>query len=253
MYLWCVLRPKQVGLTFKDYYYLLVLYLVFQMINVRTSREEFCGDGKRIEPRDMDFLDWQIEQAKSADDWILKEILELRPVETSPVLKQSALISCRQKSLLVNARNDFVMECLQRNYSEKVSGGKLKVFCVSSTNYEKFSEIGNVDMINASGIPALRRFCSTIVATSRSFEAKNFLQSSLPSLLTSVRLWVEKDQCTGTPRRNARLEFFKSFRIMCNKIKDTITKIIDGFRQSFQRQLLDRADKRFDSWAIAAK
>jgi len=45
-------------------------------------------------------------------------------------------------------------------------------------------------MVRASGIPELRRFCHTITAGAQLLEAKNFLQSTLSSLLSSVELWA---------------------------------------------------------------
>jgi hypothetical protein len=45
-------------------------------------------------------------------------------------------------------------------------------------------------MVRASGIPELRRFCHTITAASQLLEAKNFLQSTLSSLLNSVELYA---------------------------------------------------------------
>jgi hypothetical protein len=65
----------------------------------------------------------------------------------------------------------------------------MEVFCVSNTNYEKYCGKGNMDMVHASGIPKLRKFCHTITAGAQLLEAKHFLQSTLPSLLSSVELW----------------------------------------------------------------
>lgn len=45
-------------------------------------------------------------------------------------------------------------------------------------------------MVHASGIPEIRRFCHTITAGAQLREAKHFLQSALPSLLSSVELWT---------------------------------------------------------------
>jgi hypothetical protein len=90
----------------------------------------------------------------------------------------------------VDARNHHVKDGLQRAYASKVPGGRLEVFCVSNTTYEKFSKKGNAAMVRASGVPELRRFCHTITADAQLLEAKNFLQSTLSSLLCSVELWA---------------------------------------------------------------
>lgn len=96
--------------------------------------------------------------------------------------------------LLINARNSHVKEGLQRAYSSKVTGGRLKVFCVSNTTYEKFCKKGNTEMVQASGIPDLRRFCHTITADAQLLQARHFLQSTLSSLLNSVELWANRSR-----------------------------------------------------------
>lgn len=90
----------------------------------------------------------------------------------------------------MDARNGHVKEGLQKAYNAKVPAGKLEVFCVSNTTYEKYSRKGNVDMVCASGIPELRRFCHTITASAQLLEAKYFLKSRLSSLINSIELWA---------------------------------------------------------------
>ncbi len=165
-----------------------------------------------------------------------------------------SLNSHRQELLLIEARNDFVKEGLKRNYSAKVPGGRLEVFCVSNVNYEKFSKKGPVDHVNASGIPALRRFCHTITAKPQYFEAKHFLQSSLPSLLTSIRLWVEKSQDPADALDNeAKHEVFEAFGNMCKRVKGGITRTQKSFEQSFEEQLLRLMENRNEYWERAAE
>ena len=164
------------------------------------------------------------------------------------------LIGRRRKSLLMSARNDFVTEGLQRNYSKKVPGGRLEVFCVSNTDYETFSANGNVDMVNASGIPALRRFCHTITAKAQYFEAKKFLHSTLPSLLTSTRLWVEKgrendDVLDGKSKQ----EVFEGFGTMCKGIESAFEGTTDKFLQSLRDQLLALTENRNAYWEREAE
>ena len=185
----------------------------------------------------MAALDRQIEQAKNADDRILKKDLKRK-----------------QKLLLINARNDFVKEGLRRNYAAKIPGGVLEVFCVSNQYYGKFSKKGNVDYVNASGIPDLRRFCHTITAKPQYFEAKHFLQSSLPSLLTSTSLWSEKGQdSAGILDDEAKEEAFKGFGIMSENLKSTIKRTGESLGKSFQEQLLGLMENRNVHWECAAK
>jgi hypothetical protein len=90
----------------------------------------------------------------------------------------------------MEARNNHVKEGLRDAYASKVEKGRLEVFCVSNTIYEKFSRKGNADMVRASGIPELRQFCHSITAGAQLLEAKHFLQSTLSSLLNSIELWA---------------------------------------------------------------
>lgn len=106
--------------------------------------------------------------------------------------KQQDLQDRRQKFLLVDARNERIKDGLQEAYRTKVPGGMLEVFCVSNTAYEKYSAEGVVDMVNASGIPELRRFCYSITAEAQFLEAKHFLQSRLSSMLSSIQLWTTR-------------------------------------------------------------
>jgi hypothetical protein len=103
----------------------------------------------------------------------------------------------------VDARNHHVKDGLQKAYASKVPGGRLEVFCVSNTTYEKFSKKGNADMVRASGVPELRRFCHTITADAQLREAKNFLQSTLSSTLCSIALWA-KDSPNSLRIRDGR-------------------------------------------------
>lgn len=66
----------------------------------------------------------------------------------------------------------------------------MEVFCVSNTIYEKYSRKGNLEMVDASGIPELRRFCHKITAGAQLLKAKHFLLSTLSSLLSSTGLWA---------------------------------------------------------------
>lgn len=164
------------------------------------------------------------------------------------------LIDHRQEFLLIGARNDFVKEGLKRNYSEKVPGGILEVFCVSNLKYEKFSRKGVVDYVNASGVPALRRFCHTITAKPQYFEAKNYLQSSLASLLTSVSLWVEKEREPASKfDKYAKEISFVEYETMHQNVEIAVKRTERSFLNSFQEQLLQMMDNRNGYWEKAAK
>ena len=90
----------------------------------------------------------------------------------------------------MKARSDHVKRGLRKAYASKVPNENLDVFCVSNTMYEKYARKGNAKLVGASEIPEVRRFCYKITAEARYREARHFLQSSVPSLLHSLGLWV---------------------------------------------------------------
>jgi len=92
------------------------------------------------------------------------------------------------------ARNDMVKDELKQAYASKVKDGQLNVFCVCNKIYQELAEEGDVEMVIASGVPSLRRFCYSITAKSQLEEAKNFLDGGIASLLTPMQLWVDSTQ-----------------------------------------------------------
>ncbi len=96
----------------------------------------------------------------------------------------------RRELLFVTARNEHVTSGLQAAYAAKAPAGRLDVFCVSNRWYHKFSRKGNAELVQASGIPALRKFCHSITADAQLREARHFLQASLFTLVNSAELWV---------------------------------------------------------------
>ncbi|CAK7222837.1 hypothetical protein SBRCBS47491_004998 [Sporothrix bragantina] len=97
-----------------------------------------------------------------------------------------------QKRLLIEARNDHVRAALQQTYAAETNGQSLNVFCVSNKWYEKHGAAGNVDLVQASGIPALRQHCQAVAADARLAEAMHFLRSTVASLLASLGLWTAR-------------------------------------------------------------
>lgn len=65
---------------------------------------------------------------------------------------------------------------------------------------------GDATYIEASWIPELRRFCRGITVDAQFVEARNFLESSLPRLTTSLELWTAayRDRVSAEPRTVAR-------------------------------------------------
>ena len=72
-----------------------------------------------------------------------------------------------------------------------MNNGVLDVFCVSNSWYEKYCAKGNKELVQESGIPALRQFCHTTVADIHLSEAKQFLGPKLSSILNSLELFAQ--------------------------------------------------------------
>lgn len=109
-----------------------------------------------------------------------------------PLLVHSQLINCnRLRYLLMNARNGEVTTKLKTLYANEMHGKSIDVFCVSNSEYEKCATKGDEYGVKESGIPALRRCCHLISADASLLEAKNFILSTLPGLLESVKLWIQ--------------------------------------------------------------
>ncbi|RDL37034.1 Uncharacterized protein BP5553_04467 [Venustampulla echinocandica] len=206
-------------------------------INQKAARREFCGPNKRIAEEVMMKFDKDIEEAKRRGDKSLKKQLKRK-----------------QELLLINARSIHVKEGLQRTYSSKIPKGELEVFCVSNTTYEKFAKKGNVEMVQASGIPELRRFCYTITAHAQLLEAKNCLRSMLSSLLNSAKLWAAKPT---EPQQTVEANLDESIYFAVDNRKqeeslDAVSRAKNEFKETFQELVLELLDKQNEAWENVA-
>jgi hypothetical protein len=102
--------------------------------------------------------------------------------------------------MYIEARNNHVKERLRAAYQERIPNGHLDVFCISNTTYQEHSETGNVDMVEKSGVPELRRFCRKITARAQLLQALHYIRSEVPSLLNSIKIWVECLQSSSNTR-----------------------------------------------------
>lgn len=191
---------------------------------MKAARQEFCGPNKRIPHGIMTNLDKDIKEAKARGNRHLKKQLR-REYDRLYMLKidQTTNLIYRQELLLINARNAHVKEGLQRAYSSKVPNGRLEVFCVSNTTYGKYVKKGNIEMVQASGIPELRRFCYTMTAHAQLLEARHFLSSMLSTLLNSAELFATKPTESQQPTE-ARLD--ESLSLAVNNRKIEVSYII---------------------------
>lgn len=143
-------------------------------INEKTAKRAFVGEGKELSTSDISLIDKDIDSAKRKGDKKSKKELERK-----------------KRWLFIEARNRHVTERLQTAYRQKIPNGCLDVFCVSNTTYGDYAEKGNIEMVQKSGIPELRRFCRKITASAQLLQALHFMRSRLPSLLNSIKIWTE--------------------------------------------------------------
>ncbi|KFY06936.1 hypothetical protein V492_07602 [Pseudogymnoascus sp. VKM F-4246] len=200
-------------------------------INVEAARQEFCGPNKRIPHGIMTKLDKDIKEAKERSNKPLKKQLKRE-----------------QKLLLINARNTHVKEGLQRAYSSKVPNGGLQVFCVSNTTYGKYVKKGNVEMVQASGIPELRRFCYTMTAYAQLLEARHFLSSMLSSLLNSAELFAAKPIESQQP---AEAGLDESMFLAVNNGKTEALRAVSRSKSEFKetfRELVLTLLAQYNAW-----
>ena len=158
----------------------------------------------------------------------------------------------------MNARNSHVKEGLQRAYSAKISEGRLNVFCVSNTVYEKACRKGISEYVDASGIPELRKFCHSITARVQYMEATHFLQSKIPCLINSVRLWagtlqdhpankkIEKELLEGA--QSSRQKVMKSVDVFKSNLSDTFHGQFGSLMEARHRDWKKEALKRSKEW-----
>ncbi|KAH7032663.1 uncharacterized protein B0I36DRAFT_361443 [Microdochium trichocladiopsis] len=144
-------------------------------IDVADAFRLFCGAGGRLENSTaMQAARQELSAAQSTGDFMALNAAKER-----------------QRVLLIQARNDHVTEGLQEACLSQIHTGHLPVFCVSNQFYQQHSEMGGKQaFIQLSQIPKLRQFCRATAADGQLAEVRNFLNSSLPQLLSSIDLWA---------------------------------------------------------------
>ncbi|KAK3306258.1 uncharacterized protein B0T15DRAFT_396538 [Chaetomium strumarium] len=198
-------------------------------IDIKSDRREFCGPDKVILDSVMDNLEAQIEDAKARGNRMQKK-----------ALKQ------QRELLLINARNAHVTSGLQAAYATKAPGGRLDVFCVSNKWYDKYSRKGNRELVQASGIPALRQFCHSLAADAQLREAIHFLRSRVFTLVNSAELWMD----VFVAAINTLVADFRSCFV--EQVLNIIGTDDPLMTEGFSLMLNKFADNRHQTWEKAA-
>lgn len=90
--------------------------------------------------------------------------------------------------LLLTCRNRRVETDLRDKYAADFRPNQLAVFCVDNCTYHACR---TEEEAYLSGIPALRKFCYEIPARAQFRSAHHFISTELPSLISSIKLWIE--------------------------------------------------------------
>lgn len=72
--------------------------------------------------------------------------------------------------------------------------GNLNVFCVSNHIYKDQRDLPKSEAqrhLHLSGIPALRKFCVSVVSESQYRAAKQFMRVTVPAVIGNVGLWLQ--------------------------------------------------------------
>lgn len=111
------------------------------------------------------------------------------------------------KRYAVETRNAHVMGRLQETYKDHTAADRLHIFCVSNTMYwEKRLHDKSVSqpLLELSGIIALRKHCTAMVAASQLRTSSSFLDHDVPTLLSEIQLWVQSgSECTSSKQKEA--------------------------------------------------
>ncbi|OBT72960.1 hypothetical protein VF21_08477 [Pseudogymnoascus sp. 05NY08] len=194
-------------------------------INEKSTRRDFCRPNNRISPEAMAKLDQDIAKEKAHGSGQLMKKLKLR-----------------QRLLLINARNMHVKEGLQKAYSAEIPKGVLEVFCVSNTWYEKYAMKGDVEMVQASGIPDVRRFCYTVTCHAHLLEANHFRNTKVPNFLNSALLVATKPACQTIEAKIDRSIYFTLFDVK-NEVLGAVSQSKLDFKDFFRGLILSHIEE----------
>lgn len=126
------------------------------------------------------------------------------------------------KRYAIEMRNAYVLRRLQETYQDYTEAETLHIFCVSNTMYwERRMDEKSVaePFLNLSGIIAIRKHCTAMVAASQLRTSKNFLDNSVPSLLSDIDLWVQ----SGSGSTSAEQK--EAVRNVLDKIEGQLQKV----------------------------
>ncbi|KAH7024424.1 uncharacterized protein B0I36DRAFT_331391 [Microdochium trichocladiopsis] len=159
--------------TVSDKMNLTIVCTMADDMDVEEQSRRFCGPGKVIETGTMRGIELEIEVAIDNND--------LRGLKRA---------QAKQKQLLMEARNKFVKAALQKTFEGQMSHRSLPIFCVSKAFYKEHVAQGNIELVQASGIPQLRQHCRGISADGELSSVSHSLMARMSFLFNLLDVWL---------------------------------------------------------------
>lgn len=122
-----------------------------------------------------------------------QELLELLE-ERRNIEKQRNTEDYELKKYAIDMRNAYVVGRLRETYEDHTAADTLHIFCVSNTMYweKRMAELSVAEpFLKLSGIIAIRKHCTAMVAASQLRTSSSFLDNDVPTLLSEIELWVQ--------------------------------------------------------------
>ena len=91
-------------------------------------------------------------------------------------------------------RNQIIERQVLTKYASLATGSaSLRVFCVGNKDYDnrQLCEEARALAIKGSGVPELRDFCHSVVAKAQFRASYHFVETQIPDLIQSLKLWIE--------------------------------------------------------------
>lgn len=150
-----------------------------------------------------------------------RELLELLEVKRS-LEKQRNAEDYELKRYAIEMRNSYVVGRLRETYQDHTAAETLHIFCVSNTMYwdKRTAEKSVAEpFLNLSGIIAIRKHCTAMVAASQLRASNNFLENDVPTLLSEIELWVQSGLGSSSAEQK------EAIRRVLDRVEEQLQKV----------------------------
>jgi hypothetical protein len=175
-----------------------------------------------------------IDGAKRAGDYALKKKL-----------------SMQRKVLLTGARGVYVSQEIRREYLQSLKNGhKADIFCISNKWYQNYFKKNELEYVNTSGVPSLRKFCYNSMGDEQLKDATNFLKNTVPALIYQLANVVDSHQTALSP------EHVRTLATAFEKAKTASTNSLGTFeekvKQIINNTICQNEKEEIRKWQAAA-